>query len=106
MPVGRLCILLAALALLLFMSIYSGSESFFQIANAQEHQDQDQALLLEGEPGFKKPVQKDEEEKIDKPKIADNVQNYFYSMSNLLVIAGIVLLGIGISVSVNQSKRG
>lgn len=74
-------------------------------AQAEMQEPVDQSLLVEGEPGFKKPAQKDEEEKIEKPKIAENVQNYFNSMSNLLIAAGIVLVGIAIGVSVKQNKR-
>ncbi len=64
----------------------------------------DQALLVEGDPGFKKPVKVEEEEKIEKPKIYENVQNYFSSMSNLLVIAGVILLLVAIVASTRKDK--
>ncbi len=74
-------------------------------AQAEMQEPVDQSLLVEGEPGFKKPLQTLEEEKIEKTKIADTVQNYFFSMSNLLIAAGVILVGVAIGVSAKQNKH-
>ena len=57
---------------------------------------EDAALLVEGEPGFKKPEKEIEEAKIEKPKISESVELYFSTMYNLLIGGGVVLVIIGI----------
>lgn len=86
------CVLIYALP------VYAQSEKSVEITD-------EQALLVEGEPGFKKAVKVEEEEKFEKPKIYEHVRIYFDSMSNLLIVAGVVLVGVGIFVSVKSKKN-
>ncbi len=65
---------------------------------------EDSALLIEGEPGFKKPEKEEEEVKIEKPKISQGVEFYFSTMFNLLIAGGVVLVIIGIYTA--TKKRG
>jgi len=62
------------------------------------------ALLVEGEPGFKKPDKEIEEVKIEKPKISEHVELYFSTMFNLLIAGGIVLVIIGIYSATKNKK--
>ncbi len=72
---------------------------------AQESQPlEDSALLIEGEPGFKKPEKESEEVKIEKPKISQGVEIYFSTMFNLLIAGGVVLVIIGIYTATKKKK--
>mgnify|MGYP003384241761 CR=1 FL=1 len=65
---------------------------------------EDSALLVEGEPGFKKPEKESEEVKIEKPKIAQGVEFYFSTMFNLLIAGGVVLVIIGIYTATKKKE--
>jgi hypothetical protein len=69
-----------------------------------EKQIEDSALLIEGEPGFKKPEKEVEEVKIEKPKISEGVEFYFSTMFNLLVAGGVVLVIIGIYTATKKKE--